>query len=127
MGWFGAKLQMVTPEEALPGRSATMPVASGLTSNRGWMAEAMAVEPHELLARFQDAAANPLPWQEVGDAPVQEVVHRKIDLLKSEAQSLLSKLQQLDDDQQDEEAEEVAVNRSIRLNRAAATSAGAPR
>src|SRR5262245_23664898 len=31
-------------------------VVSGLTSNRGWMAEAMAVEPHELLTRFQDAA-----------------------------------------------------------------------
>ena len=59
-----------------------MPVVSGLTSNRGWMAEAMGVEPHELLARFQDAAANPLPSQEVTDAPVQQVVHRKVDLLK---------------------------------------------
>jgi 2,5-furandicarboxylate decarboxylase 1 len=59
-----------------------IPVVSGLTSNRGWMAEAMAVEPHELLARFQGAALNPLPWHEVANAPVQEVVHRKVDLLK---------------------------------------------
>ena len=42
-----------------------MPVVSGLISDRGWMAEAMGVEPAEVLARFQDAALNPLPWQEV--------------------------------------------------------------
>ncbi|MGD9754165.1 MAG: peptide-methionine (S)-S-oxide reductase, partial [Acidimicrobiia bacterium] len=28
MGWFGAKLQMPAPEEALPGRSVQMPVAA---------------------------------------------------------------------------------------------------
>jgi 2,5-furandicarboxylate decarboxylase 1 len=59
-----------------------IPVVSGLTSDRGWMAEAMGVEPHELLARFQEAALNPLPWQEVETAPVQDVVHRQVDLLK---------------------------------------------
>src|SRR5256885_364954 len=32
------------------------------------------------LARFQDAALNPLPWQEISKAPAQEVVHREIDL-----------------------------------------------
>lgn len=53
-----------------------VPVVSGLTSSRAWMAEAMGVEPDEILARFQDAALNPIPWQEVSDAPVQEVVHR---------------------------------------------------
>ena len=42
-----------------------IPVVSGLVSNRGWMAEAMAVEPHELLARFQEAASYPMPWREV--------------------------------------------------------------
>jgi 2,5-furandicarboxylate decarboxylase 1 len=60
----------------------TMPVVSGLTSNRAWMAEAMAVESHELLARFQEAASCPLPWHEVRNAPVQEMVHRQVDLLK---------------------------------------------
>jgi len=59
-----------------------MPVLSGLTSDRQWMAEAMGVEPSELLARFQDAALNPLPWQEVKSAPAQEVVHRDVDLTK---------------------------------------------
>jgi 2,5-furandicarboxylate decarboxylase 1 len=59
-----------------------MPVLSGLTSDRQWMAEAMGVEPSELLARFQDAALNPLPWQEVKTAAVQEVVHRDVDLTK---------------------------------------------
>jgi 2,5-furandicarboxylate decarboxylase 1 len=59
-----------------------IPVVSGLTSNRGWMAEAMAVEPQEMLAHFQQAALNPLPWREVATAPAQEVVHRQVDLLK---------------------------------------------
>jgi 2,5-furandicarboxylate decarboxylase 1 len=59
-----------------------IPVVSGLISDRGWVAEAMAVEPREVLARFQDAALNPLPWQEVKSAPAQEVVHRDIDLVR---------------------------------------------
>jgi 2,5-furandicarboxylate decarboxylase 1 len=58
----------------------TMPVISGLVSDRQWIADAMGVEPAEVLARFQDAALNPLPWQEVDRAPAQEVVHREIDL-----------------------------------------------
>jgi 2,5-furandicarboxylate decarboxylase 1 len=57
-----------------------MPVISGLVSDRQWIAEAMGVEPAEVLARFQDAALNPLPWQEITNAPVQEVVHRDVDL-----------------------------------------------
>jgi 2,5-furandicarboxylate decarboxylase 1 len=59
-----------------------MPVISGLVSNRGWIAEAMGVEPAEVLERFQEAALNPLPWREVRAAPAQEVVHREIDLAK---------------------------------------------
>jgi len=57
-----------------------MPVISGLVSDRQWIADAMGVEPGEVLARFQDAALNPLPWQEVENASAQEVVHREIDL-----------------------------------------------
>ena len=57
-----------------------MPVISGLISDRQWIADAMGVEPGEVLARFQDAALNPLPWQEVENASAQEVVHREIDL-----------------------------------------------
>jgi len=59
-----------------------MPVLSGLVSDRQWIAEAMGVEPAEVLERFQDAALNPLPWREVRDAPAQEVVHRDVDLGK---------------------------------------------
>ena len=60
-----------------------IPVVSGLISDRGWMADAMGVEPSEVLPRFLDATLNPIPWQEVKAAPAQEVVHRdKIDLAK---------------------------------------------
>ena len=48
-----------------------IPVVSGLVSNRDWMAEAMAVEPGEVLARFQEAALNPIPWRETASAPAQ--------------------------------------------------------
>jgi 2,5-furandicarboxylate decarboxylase 1 len=57
-----------------------VPVISGLTSDRGWMAEAMGVGNDRLLATFQEAALNPLPWREVASAPAQEVVHRDVDL-----------------------------------------------
>src|SRR3954452_1061500 len=60
----------------------TMPVISGLVSDRQWIAEAMGVESSEVLARFQDAALNPLPWKEVMAAAAQEVVHRDVDLAK---------------------------------------------
>src|SRR5882724_7547395 len=59
-----------------------MPVISGLVSDRQWIAEAMGVEPGEVLARFQDAALNPLPWREIKQAPVQEIVFRDVDLAK---------------------------------------------
>src|SRR5712691_10683393 len=59
-----------------------IPVVSGLVSDRGWMAEAMGVEPAEVLARFQDAALNPIPWRETTSAPAQEVVHREVDLAR---------------------------------------------
>ncbi len=59
-----------------------IPVVSGLVSDRGWMAEAMGVDPADVVTRFQEAALNPLPCQEVASAPAQEVVHRDIDLQK---------------------------------------------
>ena len=58
----------------------SMPVVSGLVSDRQWIAEAMGVESNEVLTRFQDAMLKPLPWREVKSAPVQEVVHRDVDL-----------------------------------------------
>ncbi len=59
-----------------------VPVISGLTSDRGWMAEAMGVSNDRLLATYQEAALNPLPWHEVASAPVHEVVHRDVDLAR---------------------------------------------
>ncbi|MGO9702364.1 MAG: UbiD family decarboxylase [Xanthobacteraceae bacterium] len=59
-----------------------MPVISGLLSDRQWIADAMGVDSSEVLARFQDAALNPLPWKEVKSAPVQEIVHHEVDLGK---------------------------------------------
>src|SRR6266700_1279417 len=82
----GLKFEVAAYAKRLDGLRATVfpkpdghpiPVVSGLVSDRGWMAEAMGVEPSEMLARFQDAAANPVPWQEVASAPAQEVVHRQ--------------------------------------------------
>jgi 3-octaprenyl-4-hydroxybenzoate carboxy-lyase N-terminal domain/3-octaprenyl-4-hydroxybenzoate carboxy-lyase Rift-related domain len=58
----------------------SIPVVSGLISDHGWMAEAMGVEPGEVLARFQEAARDPIPWRETASAPAQEVVHRHVDL-----------------------------------------------
>lgn len=59
-----------------------VPVISGLISDRGWMAEALGVPPGGVIARFQEAAANPLPWREIAQAPAQEVVRRDVDLAR---------------------------------------------
>jgi 2,5-furandicarboxylate decarboxylase 1 len=88
----GLKFELAAYAKRLDGQRATMfpqpgghpiPVVSGLVSDRGWMAEAMGVEPAEMLARFQEAASHPTPWQEVKSAPAQDVVHRvPLDLAK---------------------------------------------
>ena len=70
----------------LDGRQATLfrrpgghaiPVVSGFMSRRAWIAEAMGVPESQLLRRFGEAAAQPLPWREVaGDqAACQQVTH----------------------------------------------------
>jgi len=55
-----------------------IPVASGLISDRRWMAEAMGVPNERMLAHFQHAALDPLPWRETSAAPAQEVVHGRV-------------------------------------------------
>ena len=45
-------------------------------SDRGWMAEAMGVEPPRCSPASRTRRRNPLPWHEVKSAPAQEVVHR---------------------------------------------------
>ncbi|MBV8925434.1 MAG: UbiD family decarboxylase [Bradyrhizobium sp.] len=59
-----------------------IPVVANLFIDRRSVADSMAVPVGQLLARFQNAVRRPLPWIEVKDAPVQEQVHREIDLLK---------------------------------------------
>lgn len=86
---IGLRYQLAAIAKRLDGASATffpqpdghpVSVISGLTSSRAWIAEAMGTDEANLLPMFQNAALNPLPWKEVSDAPVQEVVHRDIDL-----------------------------------------------
>lgn len=57
-------------------------VVSGLVSDRGWIAEAMGVAAPQLLAKFEHAALNPVPWREVKSAPAQQHVHRDVDLAR---------------------------------------------
>jgi 2,5-furandicarboxylate decarboxylase 1 len=70
----GLRFELAAIAKRLDGRKATlfprpgghrMPVASGLVSDRGWIAEAMGCEPGEVLECFQEAALNPIPWREV--------------------------------------------------------------
>ncbi len=57
-------------------------VVSGLLGARAWIADAMGVPEAQILDRFAEAAANPLPWAEITDAPAQQVVHETVDLYK---------------------------------------------
>ncbi|MBB2963327.1 UbiD family decarboxylase [Methylobacterium sp. R2-1] len=76
----------------LDGRSATLfprpggqrgTIVSGLVSSRAWMAEALGTREDRLIAHFQQACAEPLPWCERETGPAQEVVHRgAIDILR---------------------------------------------
>src|SRR6201996_7635578 len=59
-----------------------IPVVANLFADRGWIADALGVPAEKLLPAFQNAVRHPLPWVEVAAAPVQEVVHDKVDLLK---------------------------------------------
>lgn len=56
----------------------SVPVVSGFMSRRAWIAEAMGVPESQLLARFREAAAQPLRCQLVprAEAPCQQVLHQ---------------------------------------------------
>src|SRR5580698_1046896 len=58
------------------------PVVANLFADRSWIADSLGVPSGELLSRFQNAVRHPLPWVEVTAAPVHDVVHRDVDLLK---------------------------------------------
>jgi len=59
-------------------------VISGLLSRREWMAEALGIAPENLLSEFQNAAAHPIPSQEVASSACQDVIKLgdDIDLVK---------------------------------------------
>ena len=87
----GLKHELAAIAKRLDGEKATyfpkpgghaIPVVSGVLGDRAWIADAMGVAPDQVLTRFSEAAANPLPWKEVASAPVQEVVIDKVDLLR---------------------------------------------
>jgi 2,5-furandicarboxylate decarboxylase 1 len=59
-----------------------IPVVANLFADRSWIADSLDVATGELLSRFQNAVRSPLPWIEVTAAPVQDVIHRDIDLLR---------------------------------------------
>ncbi|WP_041694988.1 UbiD family decarboxylase [Alicyclobacillus acidocaldarius] len=64
----------------------SVPVASGLVSQRRWIAEALGCAPDDLVHRFREACEQPMPVAHVseGDAPVyQRVQTEGIDLLKT--------------------------------------------
>ena len=88
---IGLRFELAAIAKRLDGLRATLflrpgghaiSVVSCLISDRGWMAEAMGVEPDGLLARYQEAALNPIPWRETASAPAQEIVHREIDITR---------------------------------------------
>jgi 2,5-furandicarboxylate decarboxylase 1 len=85
----GLRFELAAVAKRLDGLRATLfprpgghpiPVVSGLISDRGWMAEAMGVEPGDVLANFQHAALHPIAWRETSSGPAQEIVHRQVDL-----------------------------------------------
>jgi 2,5-furandicarboxylate decarboxylase 1 len=59
-----------------------IPVVANLFADRSWIADSLDVPTGELLSRFQKAVRSPLPWVEVTAAPVHDVIHRDIDLLR---------------------------------------------
>jgi 2,5-furandicarboxylate decarboxylase 1 len=59
-----------------------IPVVANLFADRSWIADSLQVPTGKLLSRFQHAVRHPLPWVEVTSAPVQDVVHREVDLLR---------------------------------------------
>jgi 2,5-furandicarboxylate decarboxylase 1 len=60
----------------------SIPVVANLFADRNWIADSLHVPADQLLSRFQHAVRHPLPWVEVPTAPVHEIIHREVDLLR---------------------------------------------
>jgi 2,5-furandicarboxylate decarboxylase 1 len=59
-----------------------IPVVANLFADRNWIADSLHVPADQLLSRFQRAVRHPLPWVEMPAAPVHDVIHREVDLLR---------------------------------------------
>ena len=60
-----------------------MPVVSGFMSQRAWIAEAMGVPQSRLLETFRRAADHPRDWEEISQAPCQQVqIRSEVDLMR---------------------------------------------
>ena len=68
------------PAPRSPHGAHDIPVVTNLFVDRSSVAAALGVPDAELLARFLDAAKNPVAPVEIASAPAQEVVHRSVDL-----------------------------------------------
>lgn len=82
--WDGRKAVLFPEPLGLDGKPHSIPVISGYTADRDWMAEAMGAEPADVLDRFREAVSHPLPWREVptAEAPAQQVVSLEPDLTR---------------------------------------------
>ena len=81
--WDAQKAVLFPEPLGFDGGRHEIPVVAGLVSDRGWIAEAMGVEPGAVLDRFRAAAEHPLPWREVVEGACQERVERNPDLTGS--------------------------------------------
>jgi len=59
-----------------------VPVIANLLAERSWVAESLGVGQGEVLDAFRRAVDQPLPWEEVADAPAQQRVILDPDLLR---------------------------------------------
>ena len=57
-----------------------LPVAANLLASRKWIGDCLGVAEDDLIARYQNAVQNPVPWVEVEAGPVQDVIHFEVDI-----------------------------------------------
>ena len=81
--WDGRKAVLFPSPSGFGDGHHSIPVVSGMISDRSWIAEAMGVSPEEVLDRFRRAAEAPLACRTVAAAPCQERVVRDPDLTRS--------------------------------------------
>lgn len=61
--------------------SHSMTVVANLLTNRDGIARSIGVDENQLIKRYQSAVRKPLPWIELSTGPVQQIVHRDVNIL----------------------------------------------